>query len=419
MNWRGLHHLPWKKRLQATGDNCGLDDEQLAFIKAHYSSIGDQQVENYLYNFGVPTGLLVNLPVDHGLHVVTMATEEPSVIAAANNGARMMRYGDGVETSMEQRLVRGQIVVINIDDLKKLERFVSEHKEQLLKVANDSRPSMRKRGGGAVDLLFEPLDEKRAIVNLLINPKEAMGANVVNTMAEAVAHYLQNKGYEILMAILSNYATEAQVKGTVRIPFSALQTKDGLAGSVVARRIAEASYIETLSPYRAVTANKGILNGIEAVVLASGNDTRAVNAALHAHAASQGRYRGLIRWQVEGDALVGRTSLPMLVGSVGGSIGIVPAVKINRQIMGQPTANELTRLLVAVGLAQNLAALRALVTTGIQDGHMGLQAKSLALEVGAELTEVPVLVKRIKKAGHYDSAFVKQLLMELRNEESQ
>lgn len=416
MKWQGLHRLPWEERLQTTEANCRLTDEQLAFIKQHYSPIGDQQVENYLYNFGVPTGLLVNLPVNHRLHVVAMATEEPSVIAAANNGARMMRYGDGVETTMKQRLVRGQVVIVHIDDMDALQQFIKRHQADLLKLANDSRPSMRKRGGGAVDILFEPLDEERAIVNLLIDPQEAMGANVVNTMAETVAAYLRTQGYEILMAILSNYAVEAQVEGYVRIPFKALRAKNGLSGSVVAKRIAEASEIEGLSPYRAVTSNKGILNGIEAVVLASGNDTRAVNAALHAHAANGGSYHGLISWQIEGDALVGRTSLPLLVGSIGGSIGIVPAVQINRQIMGQPNAKELASLLVAVGMAQNLAALRALVTTGIQDGHMALQAKSLALEVGAELTEVPILVQRIQKMGQYDRTTAKRLLTELRYE---
>lgn len=413
-NWQEFYKLSWQERLQRTIENKNLTADQAALITQHYDMVGEQQVENYLYNFGVPTGLLLELPVDGRLVTVPMSTEEPSVIAAANNGARMMRAGAGVQTVIESRLVRGQIILDNVADVVALQTYVETHLTQLLQVANDAHPSMAKRGGGAKALTVEVLDAQTAIVNVLVDPKAAMGANVVNTMSEAIASVLRQAGYEVLMAILSNFATESLVKAKVAVPVTALATKQGMSGADVAAKIAAASRIETLSPYRAVTSNKGMLNGIEAAVLASGNDTRAVNAALHAYAAQGGQYHGLTRWTVQGDKLLGETTLPLILGVVGGSIGIVPAVKLNHALMDNPTVNELTSTIAAVGLAQNLAAIRALVSTGIQAGHMALQAKSLALQVGATPAEVPALTAALQQAGKFNEATARELLAKLR-----
>lgn len=413
-NWQGFYKLSWQEGLQRTIENKNLTADQAALITQHYDMVGEQQVENYLYNFGVPTGLLLELPVDGRLVTVPMSTEEPSVIAAANNGARMMRAGAGVQTVIESRLVRGQIILDNVADVVALQTYVETHLTQLLQVANDAHPSMAKRGGGAKALTVEVLDAQTAIVNVLVDPKAAMGANVVNTMSEAIASVLRQAGYEVLMAILSNFATESLVKAKVAVPVTALATKQGMSGADVAAKIAAASRIETLSPYRAVTSNKGMLNGIEAAVLASGNDTRAVNAALHAYAAQGGQYHGLTRWTVQGDKLLGETTLPLILGVVGGSIGIVPAVKLNHALMDNPTVNELTSTIAAVGLAQNLAAIRALVSTGIQAGHMALQAKSLALQVGATPAEVPALTAALQQAGKFNEATARELLAKLR-----
>ncbi|MCT8401440.1 hydroxymethylglutaryl-CoA reductase, degradative [Weissella cibaria] len=413
-NWQGFYKLSWQERLQRTIENKNLTADQAALITQHYDMVGEQQVENYLYNFGVPTGLLLELPVDGRLVTVPMSTEEPSVIAAANNGARMMRAGAGVQTVIESRLVRGQIILDNVADVVALQTYVETHLTQLLQVANDAHPSMAKRGGGAKALTVEVLDAQTAIVNVLVDPKAAMGANVVNTMSEAIASVLRQAGYEVLMAILSNFATESLVKAKVAVPVTALATKQGMSGADVAAKIAAASRIETLSPYRAVTSNKGMLNGIEAAVLASGNDTRAVNAALHAYAAQGGQYHGLTHWTVQGDELLGETTLPLILGVIGGSIGIVPAVKLNHALMDNPTVNELTSTIAAVGLAQNLAAIRALVSTGIQAGHMALQAKSLALQVGATPAEVPALTAALQQAGKFNEATARELLAKLR-----
>lgn len=414
-NWHSFYKRPWSERLTILTDNQNLTIDEQQLMQDQYDDIGVQQVENYIYNFGVPTGLLLQLPVDGQEFIVPMTTEEPSVIAAANNGARMMRQGSGVKTKRREHLMRGQIMLVNLSDMAKLQQFIQNQELQLLQIANDAHPSMAARGGGAKQLTIDVLDEKTAAVNVLIDTKEAMGANTVNTMAEAVATQLRQQGYQVLMAILSNYGTEALVEAEVAIPVTALATKQGVSGQTIAEKIALASHLEELSPHRAVTSNKGILNGIEAVVLASGNDTRAVNAALHAYAAHTGQYSGLISWQVEHDQLVGRTVMPMSIGVVGGSIGIVPAVKLNHHIMGNPSAEQLAGIIIATGLAQNLAALRALVSTGIQAGHMALQAKSLAIQVGAMNDEVEQLVAQLNQTNQINAAMARQLLQKMRD----
>lgn len=414
-NWHSFYKRPWSERLTILTDNQNLTIDEQQLMQDQYDDIGAQQVENYIYNFGVPTGLLLQLPVDGQEFIVPMTTEEPSVIAAANNGARMMRQGSGVKTKRREHLMRGQIMLVNLSDMAKLQQFIQNQELQLLQIANDAHPSMAARGGGAKQLTIDVLDENTAAVNVLIDTKEAMGANTVNTMAEAVATQLRQQGYQVLMAILSNYGTEALVEAEVAIPVTALATKQGVSGQTIAEKIALASHLEELSPHRAVTSNKGILNGIEAVVLASGNDTRAVNAALHAYAAHTGQYSRLISWQVEHDQLVGRTVMPMSIGVVGGSIGIVPAVKLNHHIMGNPSAEQLAGIIIATGLAQNLAALRALVSTGIQAGHMALQAKSLAIQVGAMNDEVEQLVAQLNQTNQINAAMARQLLQKMRD----
>ena len=414
--WQGFYKLSWADRVKVVAANKELDDQQVALIEQNYDAVGSQLVENYLYNFGVPTGLLLDLPVNGQSVVVPMTTEEPSVIAAANNGAKMMRMGGGVHTQMIQRLVRGQVILTDVTDFPALVQWITEEEGNLIEQINATRPSMVKRGGGLKKLEVQSLDESTAEVTLFVDTQAAMGANVVNSLSEAASRLLRAQGYNVLMGILSNYATESIVEASVRIPFDALRAKDGTSGDIVAYKIAQASYIEELTPYRAVTSNKGIMNGVEAVALASGNDTRAINAALHAYASQDGQYRGLVNWTVEGGELVGRTKMPILVGVVGGSIGIVPAVKLNYALMGNPDVEQLSSILAATALAQNLAALRALVSTGIQAGHMALQGKSLALQVGATPEEVPQLAAALEAAGKFDELTARTLLSTLREQ---
>lgn len=412
--WSGFYHLDQADRISRLQENYQFDQNELELIREHYDPIGETQIENYIYHFGIPTGLVFNLKVNHKNRIVPMTTEEPSVIAAANHGAKMISAGTGVQTTRQQRLVLGQIIVTEIDDFKALQNFIQTNQAKILVIANDAHPSMLRRGGGAQKIKVTQLDVHTAEINLLIDPKAAMGANLTNTMVEAVAEFLQTAGYQTLMAILSNNAKYAVTDAKVSIPITALVGKLNLDGKTIARRIEQASQIEQISVNRAVTANKGILNGIEAIVLASGNDTRNVNAALHAFAARDGQYKGLIQWKVQDDQLIGKTSMPILVGIVGGSIGIVPLVQLNHRIMQNPTVEELTDLIISIGLAQNLAALRSLVTEGIQRGHMGLQAKSLAVQVGAIGAEVNQLVDLINESSIKDSQQAEKLLQEIR-----
>ncbi|AEJ23653.1 3-hydroxy-3-methylglutaryl-coenzyme A reductase / 3-hydroxy-3-methylglutaryl-coenzyme Auctase [Weissella koreensis KACC 15510] len=412
--WSGFYHLDQAQRIRRLQEDYKFDQNELALFQAHYDLVGEAQVENYIYQFGVPTGLLFNLKVNQKDWIVPMATEEPSVIAAANYGAKMISAGTGIKTIRQQRLMMGQIILTEIDDFGSLQKFIETNQIKILEIANDAHPSMLKRGGGAQIVKLTKLDAQTAEINILVDPKAAMGANLTNTMVEAVADYLRKVGYQVLMAILSNNAKYAVTDAQVRIPFEALVGKSDLDGSTIAKKIVQANKIEQISVNRAVTANKGIMNGIEAIVLASGNDTRNVNAALHAFAARDGQYKGLIQWKVQDDQLVGTTSMPILVGIVGGSIGIVPLVQLNHKIMKNPTVEELTDLIVSVGIAQHLAALRSLVTEGIQRGHMGLQAKSLAVQVGAVGLEVNLLADLIKQSSIKDSQQAVKLLKRIR-----
>lgn len=239
---------------------------------------------------------------------------------------------------------------------------------------------------------------------------------MLNTMLEAVAQKIISEcNQDILMSILSNYATECLVSATCQIPVNAL-AKNGISGEKIAAKLAQASRLAQLDPYRAATHNKGIMNGIDAAVLASGNDWRAIEAGAHAYAAKDGQYRGLSQWYVEGEILKGELTLPLPLGSVGGSISIVPLVKVNHDLLNFKGAKELETVIVSLGLAQNLAALYALVTEGIQKGHMSLQLKSLAVSVGAKDTEIAQVVQLLKQQGLRDSKSAKEILKQLRKE---
>lgn len=412
--WSGFYHLDQANRMKLLQSSYQFDQTEVALIQKHYDSIGETQIENYIYNFGIPTGLLFDLKVNQQNWVVPMTTEEPSVIAAANHGAKMIATGSGVKTTRKKRLMMGQIILTNVDDWDNLQNFIEINQIEILAVANAAHPSMLKRGGGAKQVICNSLGNQTMELNILIDPKAAMGANLTNTMVESVADFLRAAGYQVLMAILSNNAKYALTKAQVMIPVEALVGKLDIDGLTIAHKIEQASQIEQISVNRAVTANKGIMNGIEAVVLASGNDTRSVSAAVHAFAADQGRYRGLINWTVQNDQLVGTTVMPILVGMVGGSIGIVPLVQLNHKIMNHPSVEELTDIMVAVGMAQNLAALRSLVTEGIQRGHMALQAKTLAVQVGAKGDEVVSLTDLLKQSSIKDSQHASKLLQQIR-----
>ncbi len=378
-------------------------------------SIADQLTENVLSTFDLPFSLAPYFLINGRDYVLPMVTEEPSVVAGASFAAKLIQRSGGFTTQVHQRQMIGEIALTDVKDVEMASKRILEDKETLLQLANEAYPSIVKRGGGARDLWVENKGNF-LIVYLAVDPKEAMGANMLNTMLEALTDRIQElSGGQALMAILSNLATRSLVSARCAIDFKAL-SRNPEEAIEIAHRMELASQLAQVDPYRAATHNKGIFNGIDALVLATGNDWRAIEAGAHAYAAQSGPYKGLSSWtsQPEEKKLYGEITLPMPVATKGGSIGLNPTVQVSHRLLGEPSAIELAGVIASLGLAQNFAALKALVTTGIQAGHMKLQARSLALLAGAKEEEVPRLVSQLLENKPFNLEKAKTLLQELR-----
>ena len=378
-------------------------------------SIADQLTENVLSTFDLPFSLAPYFLINGRDYLLPMVTEEPSVVAAASFAAKLIQRSGGFTTQVHQRQMIGEIALSDVEDVEVASKRILEDKETLLQLANEAYPSIVKRGGGARDLWLEHKGNF-LIVYLAVDPKEAMGANMLNTMLEALTDRIQKlSGGQVLMAILSNLATRSLVSARCAIDFKAL-SRNPEEAIEIAHRMELASQLAQVDPYRAATHNKGIFNGIDALVLATGNDWRAIEAGAHAYAAQGGPYKGLSQWksQPEEKKLYGEITLPMPVATKGGSIGLNPTVQVSHRLLGEPTAIELAGIIASLGLAQNFAALKALVTTGIQAGHMKLQARSLALLAGAKEEEVPQLVNQLLENKPFNIEKAQTLLQELR-----
>ncbi len=378
-------------------------------------SIADQLTENVLSTFDLPFSLAPYFLINGRDYVLPMVTEEPSVVAAASFAAKLIQRSGGFTTQVHQRQMIGEIALTDVMDVEMASKRILEDKETLLQLANEAYPSIVKRGGGARDLWVENKGNF-LIVYLAVDPKEAMGANMLNTMLEALTDRIQElSGGQALMAILSNLATRSLVSARCAIDFKAL-SRNPEEAIEIAHRMELASQLAQVDPYRAATHNKGIFNGIDALVLATGNDWRAIEAGAHAYATQSGQYKGLSQWksQPEEKKLYGEITLPMPVATKGGSIGLNPTVQISHRLLGEPSAIELAGIIASLGLAQNFAALKALVTTGIQAGHMKLQARSLALLAGAKDEEVPRLVSQLLENKPFNLEKAQTLLQELR-----
>ncbi|KAF9404255.1 hypothetical protein HW555_014438, partial [Spodoptera exigua] len=361
--------------------------------------LANHLIENQISEMAVPMGIVPDLLVNGKNYQVPMATEEPSVIAACSNGAKITRKCGGIQSNLSEGLLRGQIVFMNVSDQAYIKNKIEQATADIFSQAEKSYPSIVKRGGGLkrIHIRDFPDDPSFLSVDLLVDTKDAMGANILNSVLEGVADlFRQWFDEEILFSILKSL-----VKATCHLTFSSLsKTGDPAAGKLVAEKIAAASKVAQLDPYRAATHNKGIMNGIEAVVLATGNDTRAVAAAAHAFAAKE-TYHGLSQWNVLEDSLEGSIELPLAIGTVGGAISVLPKAQAALEILTIASAKELAEIIAAVGLAQNLAALRALVTDGIQKGHMSLQARSLAMAIGAKGSEIDYITEKLKTGSSY------------------
>lgn len=400
----GFYKLGMAERLKLVKEFGQLsDDEALALsgLGAIDPAISDKMVENAVGSFPLPLGIAVNFLINGKDYLIPMAIEEPSVIAAASNAAKMARERGGFWTSSTSPIMIGQVQLTGVKDPHRAKHMILERKAEILDLANKQDPMLLKVGGGAKDIdarTIHTIKGPNVIVHLHVDVRDAMGANAVNTMAEAVAPLIEEiAGGRVYLRILSNLAIHRLARAR------AVWAKDAIGGEEVVDGVVEAYAMAEADPFRCATHNKGIMNGIDAVVLATGNDTRAIEAGAHAYAAMKGGYKPLTTFEKtpEGD-LAGTIEVPMAVGLVGGATKVHPTAKACIKLLGVKSASELGEVAAAVGLAQNFAALRALATVGIQKGHMSLHARNIVASIGCppelveEVTRIIVAEKKIR-----------------------
>jgi len=400
----GFYKLTPKERLQRVKEFANLTDEEVELLRrfgALDEALANRMIENVVGVFQLPLGIAVNFLINGKDYMIPMAIEEPSVVAAASNAAKMTRAGGGVYTMSTRSIMIGQIQLLDVEDPYGARFEILRAKDEILQIANEMDPVLVKLGGGAKDLEVRVVKSdaevvgsrigSMLVVHLLVDVKDAMGANAVNTMAEAVAPKpAAITGGRYRLRIVSNLADKRLVRAWTRIP------PEAVGGEEVAKGIVEAWAFADADPYRAATHNKGIMNGVDAVVIATGNDWRAVEAGAHAYAARTGRYKPLSTWEIDEEGyLVGSLEMPLAVGIVGGATRTNPLARIAIKILGVKTAQELAEVIGAVGLVQNLAALRALAAEGIQAGHMSLHAKNIAVMAGAVGDEIDLVAERM------------------------
>lgn len=360
----------------------------------------DAMIENVLGRYALPFAIATNFLINGRDVLVPMVIEEPSVVAACSNAARLFRDGGGFTTSSDQPIMIGQIQVLDIPDMAHAIAQIEANKPMLLAEADSVGGSIVKRGGGARDIEIRVFEESpigaMLVLHLLLDTRDAMGANAINTAVEHLAPHIEAlTGGRVNLRILSNFSDKRKARAHGIIPKASLTT-DSLTGEQVVMAIVEAGYFAEIDPYRATTHNKGVMNGIDAVVMATGNDWRAVEAGAHAYVARDGRYTSMTQWRMtpEGD-LQGTIELPLAVGIVGGATRVHPTAQLALEILEISTAQDLAEIMVAVGLAQNFAAIRALATDGIQQGHMRMHAKQLALAAGASAEDAQKIAKQM------------------------
>jgi hydroxymethylglutaryl-CoA reductase len=397
----GFHKFDVNQRIASVAKFAQLDDADRALLQNTGNlptDLADHLIENFIGTMNIPVGVATNMKIDGQDYLIPMATEESSVVAAVCNAARQCYEGDGFITSMSGTEMIAQIQLTQVSDPQNARLKILEQKETIRDLCNACDPILVKLGGGFRDVEVRSLDTRggtMVITHIIVDTRDAMGANAVNTMAERIgpliAEWTQGKSN---LRILSNLADRrlARARCTWRLA--------DIGGAEVRDAMLAAYHFAEADPYRAATHNKGIMNGISAVVMATGNDTRAVEAGAHAYAARSGRYSSLSTWEVsaEGD-LVGSIEVPMAVGLVGGATKLHPSAKVALKILGVKTAEGLARVIAAVGLAQNFSAMKALATTGIQKGHMSLHSQNIAMMAGALGEEIDLVARVLVEQG--------------------
>ncbi len=413
---KGFYKLSPKERLKIIADFSDLTNEEVSLLQNTGSlpeAVANNMIENVFSVMPLPMGVAVNFTINDKDYLIPMAVEEASVVAAASNAAKMARIKGGFFSSNTGPMMRAQIQLVDIDDPHNARLKLFEARDQIIKMANEKDPVLVSLGGGMIDLevhLIPSPAGTMVVAHLIVDTRDAMGANAVNTMAEAIAPYMEKlTGGKVYLRILSNLADKRLARVRTEINKEALGGEEIVDGIVWAYTFAEAD------PYRAATHNKGIMNGIIPVVIATGNDSRAIESGAHAYAARKGHYGSLTQWgKNKVGNLVGSIEVPMAVGLVGGATKVHPIAKIAVKILGVKSAVELGEVIAAVGLAQNLTALKALATEGIQRGHMSLHARNIALTAGAtpqileQVVDEMILTKKIRQ--DFAEELVKKLL---------
>mgnify|MGYP002628802026 CR=1 FL=1 len=414
----GFYKLELPARQAELKARFGLTDTDLAILADGASldlARADKMVENCVGVFGLPIGLGLNFTVNGRDYVVPMVVEEPSIIAAVSNMARLVRPYGGFTAEADPSVMIAQVQIVGAPDPAAATLALLGAKARLLARANAEHPRMAARGAGAHDLEVRRFADPfpMLVLHLFVDCQDAMGANAVNAMAEGVGPLVEElTGGRVYLRILSNLADRRCARAACRVPIEALAA-NGFDGAEVAEGVVQAYRFAAVDPYRAATHNKGIMNGIDAVAIATGNDWRGLEAGAHAYAARDGRYGSLTEWWLADEHLHGRIELPMAVATVGGSTRVHPTLGVLRKLLGVTDARELGMVMAAVGLAQNMGALRALATEGIQRGHMSLHARQLALAAGAEGDMVDAVAERLVSDGEIKEAAARRVLAEL------
>ena len=400
-----FRHLSREDKLKQLVDYGWLTDESYDVLLKNpliNEEVANSLIENVIGQGTLPVGLLPKIIVDDKEYVVPMMVEEPSVVAAASYGAKLVNNTGGFKTVKSERLMIGQIVFDDVSDTDALAQAIYDLEPQIKQIAAEAYPSIIERGGGYRRIEIDTFPENQLLsLKVFVDTKDAMGANMLNTILEAITAHMKNEfpNRDVLMSILSNHATASVVRVQGEIDIKDLNKGDR-SGEEVAQRMERASVLAQVDIHRAATHNKGVMNGIHAVVLATGNDTRGAEASAHAYASRDGQYRGIATWKFDKERgrLVGTIEVPMTLAIVGGGTKVLPIAKASLELLNVQSAQELGQVVAAVGLAQNFSACRALVSEGIQKGHMSLQYKSLAIVVGAQGDGIARVAEALKIA---------------------
>ncbi|KGF26442.1 MULTISPECIES: hydroxymethylglutaryl-CoA reductase, degradative [Staphylococcus] len=418
-----FRHLSREDKLKQLVDYGWLTDANYDVLLKNpliNEEVANSLIENVIGQGTLPVGLLPKIIVDDKEYVVPMMVEEPSVVAAASYGAKLVNNTGGFKTIKSERLMIGQIVFDDVSDTDDLAQAIYDLEPQIEHIAAEAYPSIIERGGGYRRIEIDTFPENQLLsLKVFVDTKDAMGANMLNTILEAITAHMNNEfpDRDVLMSILSNHATASVVRVQGEIDIKDLNKGDR-SGEEVAQRMERASVLAQVDIHRAATHNKGVMNGIHAVVLATGNDTRGAEASAHAYASRDGQYRGIATWKFDKERgrLVGTIEVPMTLAIVGGGTKVLPIAKASLELLNVQTAQELGQVVAAVGLAQNFSACRALVSEGIQKGHMSLQYKSLAIVVGAQGDEIACVAEALKTAPKANTATAQQILKDLRQQ---